>query len=113
MNYDFLSMQKQVDEALRNPRYYTDFSDVDPNVLYQMSELLEFIRTKGSGAALREAVAQLFERYILTSAKEGNANMEVAKARGKYANLSDRLAQSDTQLAVSAKMLFIFLFLVI
>ena len=97
MNYDFASMQKQVDEALRNPRYYTDFSDVDPNVLYQMSELLEFIRTKGSGAALREAVAQLFERYILTSAKEGNANMEVAKARGKYANLSDRLAQSDTQ----------------
>ena len=91
MNYDFASMQKQVDEALRNPRYYTDFSDVDPNVLYQMSELLEFIRTKGSGAALREAVAQLFERYILTSAKDGNANLEVSLARGNSSTLADRL----------------------
>lgn len=91
MNYDFASMQKQVDEALRNPRYYTDFSDVDPNVLHQMSELLEFIRTKGNGAALREAVAQLFERYILTSAKEGNANLEVSLARGNSSTLADRL----------------------
>ena len=98
MNYDFASMQKQVDEALRNPRYYTDFSDVDPNVLHQISELLEFIRTKGSGAALREAVAQLFERYILTSAKEGNANMEVAQARGMFNFLYDRLANIDAQL---------------
>ena len=91
MNYDFASMQKQVDEALRNPRYYTDFSDVDPNVLYQMSELLGFVRTKGSGAALREAVAQLFERYILTSAKEGNSNLDVSLARGNSSTLADRL----------------------
>lgn len=95
MNYDFASMQKQVDEALSNPRYYTDFSDVDPNVLYQMSELLEFIRTKGNGAALREAVAQLFERYILTSAKEGNANLEVSAARGGFSTLENRLSTAD------------------
>ena len=99
MNYDFASMQKQVDEALRNPRYYTDFSDVDPNVLHQMSELLEFVRTKGSGAALREAVAQLFERYILTSAKEGNANMEVANARGGYIDLKERLKEMSNMIS--------------
>ncbi|MEQ9809177.1 right-handed parallel beta-helix repeat-containing protein [Streptococcus jiangjianxini] len=95
MSYDFRSMQKNVDEALANPRYYTDFGDVDPNVLHQITELQEFLRTKGSGRAFREAVVQLFERYILTSAKEGNANLEVSKARGYFGTLAEHLSAID------------------
>ena len=97
MAYDFNSLTKQADEAINRDKFYTDFEDVDPNVLHQISELTEWLRTKGKGSDVREVIAQLFERTWLENIKEGNANMEVAKARGKYANLSDRLAQSDTQ----------------
>lgn len=91
MPYDFESLQKRVEEAIANPRYYTDFEDVDPNILHEIQELLNFIRTKGSGRAFREAVAQLFERYILTISSQGNANLEVSAARGTYKTLNDRL----------------------
>lgn len=91
MSYNFESLQKRVDEAIANPRYYTDFGDIDPNVLHEIQELLNFIRTKGSGRAFREAVAQLFERYILTVSMQGNANLEVSAARGTYKTLNDRL----------------------
>lgn len=93
MAYDFESLQKRVDEAIANPRYYTDFGDIDPNILHEIQELLNFIRTKGSGRAFREAVAQLFERYILTISSQGNANLEVSAARAGYQTLSERLKQ--------------------
>lgn len=95
MAYDFESLQQRVDEAIANPRYYTDFGDIDPNVLHEIQELLNFIRTKGSGRAFREAVAQLFERYILTVSMQGNANLEVSVARGTFKTLKDRLDNLD------------------
>lgn len=95
MSYNFESLQKQVDEAIANPRYYTDFGDIDPNVLHEIQELLNFIRTKGSGRAFREAVAQLFERYILTVSMQGNANLEVSAARGIFSTLKERLEKID------------------
>lgn len=95
MAYDFESLQQRVDEAIANPRYYTDFGDIDPNVLHEIQELLNFIRTKGSGRAFREAVAQLFERYILTVSMQGNANLEVSAARGTFKTLKDRLDNLD------------------
>lgn len=91
MAYDFKSLTKQADEAGNRKKFYTDFEDVDPNVLHQISDLTEWIRTKGKGSDVREVIAQLFERTWLEGSKEGNANMEVAKARGEFDNLSDRL----------------------
>ncbi|OHY30938.1 hypothetical protein BI362_00945 [Streptococcus parauberis] len=91
MVYEFESLQRRVDEAVANPRYYTDFTGVDPTTLHELSQLLTFVRTKGSGAAFREAVAQLFERYILTLSSQGNANLEVSMARGTFKTLKDRI----------------------
>lgn len=91
MAYDFKSLTKQTDEASNRGKFYTDFEDVDPNVLHQISDLTEWIRTKGKGSDVREVIAQLFERTWLEGTKEGNANMEVAKARGEFENLADRL----------------------
>lgn len=97
MAYDFNSLTKQADEASNRSNFYTDFEDVDPNVLHQISELTDWIRTKGKGSDVREVIAQLFERTWLEGTKEGNANMEVAKARGDQSSLDARLDGLDTR----------------
>lgn len=91
MAYDFNSLTKQADEASNRDKFYTDFEDVDPNKLHQISALTDWMRTKGKGSDVREVIAQLFERTWLENIKEGNANMEVAKARGGYGTLGERL----------------------
>ena len=95
MAYDFNNLTKQADEASNRGKFYTDFEDVDPNVLHQISDLTEWIRTQGKGSDVREVIAQLFERTWLEGSKEGNANMEVAKARGTFDHLSERFSTID------------------
>lgn len=93
--YDFNSLTKQADEAINRDKFYTDFEDVDPSKLHQISELTEWLRTKGKGSDVREVIAQLFERTWLENIKDGNANMEVAQARGGQNTLAGRLAVLD------------------
>ena len=95
MAYDFNSLTKQADEASNRYKFYTDFEDVDPDKLHQITELTEWMRTKAKGSDVREIIAQLFERTWLENIKEGNANMEVAQARGTHPNLRSRLDESD------------------
>ncbi len=97
MAYDFNSLTKQADEASNRSKFYTDFEDVDPNVLHQISELTDWIRTKGKGSDVREVIAQLFERTWLENIKEGNANMEVSQARGGLPSLDARLDGLDAK----------------
>ena len=104
MAYDFNSLTKQADEASNRDKFYTDFGDVDPNKLHQISELTNWMRTKAKGSDVREVIAQLFERTWLEGTKEGNANMEVAKARGGFDTLSAKLDSVDTNIdSVDAK----------
>lgn len=91
MGYDFKSLTRQADEASNRNKFYIDFEDVDPTVLHQITDLTEWIRTKGKGSDVREIIAQLFERTWLEAMKEGNANFEVAKSRGDFDLLPDRL----------------------
>ena len=91
MAYDIESLIKQLEEATNRPGFYSDFTDVDPTVLHQISELTQMIRTKAKGSDILEVIAQLFERGMLEGARNGNANMEVAKARGGFETLSSRL----------------------
>ena len=95
MVYDFNSLTKQADEASNRDKFYTDFEDVDQNKLHQISELTDWMRTKAKGSDVREIIAQLFERTWLENIKEGNANMEVSLARGRYPNLKGRLDNVD------------------
>lgn len=97
MAYDFNSLTKQADEASNRDKFYTDFEDVDPNKLHQISELTNWMRTKAKGSDVREIIAQLFERTWLENIKEGNANMEVSLARGSYPNLKSRLDNVDSK----------------
>lgn len=95
MSYDFQPLEKAVQEAIAIPASYTDFTDVNPDVLHEIAELEIFLKTKGNGRAFREAVIQLFKRYILTVSSQGNANLEVSAARGVYKWLKDRLDAMD------------------
>ncbi|HFI0338662.1 TPA: SGNH/GDSL hydrolase family protein [Streptococcus suis] len=104
MAYDFKSLTKQADEASNRGKFYTDFEDVDPNVLHQISDLTEWIRTKGKGADVREVIAQLFERTWLEATKEGNSNMEVAKARGEFDNLAQHLSSINANANTANKL---------
>lgn len=104
MAYDFKSLTKQADEASNRGKFYTDFEDVDPNVLHQISDLTEWIRTKGKGSDVREIIAQLFERTWLEGTKEGNANMEVAKARGEFDNLAQHLSNINANANTANKL---------
>lgn len=92
MAYDFNSLTKQAAEATNRDGFYTDFEDVDPSKLHQISELTEWMRSKGKGSDVREVIAQLFERTWIERTKEGNANLEVAQARGNYDTLANRLS---------------------
>lgn len=95
MSYDFQPLEKAVQEAIAIPASYTDFTDVNPDVLHEIAELEIFLKTKGNGRAFREAIIQLFKRYILTVSSQGNANLEVSAARGMYKWLKDRLDAMD------------------
>lgn len=107
MGYDFTSLTRQADEASNRDKFYTDFENVDPNVLHQISDLTEWIRTKGKGSDVREVIAQLFERTWLEGAKEGNANLEVAKARSDYPALNQRLDAMSESLSDKASITWI------
>lgn len=98
MAYDFNSLTKQADEASNRDKFYTDFEDVDPNVLHQITELTEWLRTKAKGSDVREVIAQLFERTWVEAIKEGNTNLEVAQARGGFKALSNRLNNFDAEI---------------
>lgn len=53
--------------------------------------LVDGIRKKTRGADVRESIAKALEVTYETASKDGNANMEVAKARGGFNTLSQNL----------------------
>lgn len=60
--------------------------------------LVDGIRKKTRGADVRESIAKALEVTYETASKDGNANMEVEKARGAFEVLSDRLLSIDNSL---------------
>ena len=57
--------------------------------------LVDGIRKKTRGADVRESIAKAIEVTYENASKDGNANMEVAKARGTFGYLSDRFSTID------------------
>lgn len=58
--------------------------------------LTRAIRKKTRGADVREAIAKAIETTYTDGTSNGNANLEVAKARGEYENLNQRLQDIQT-----------------
>ena len=77
------------EEATGRLNLYDDTSPL-PNTK-SINILVEGIRKKTRGADVREAIAKALEVTYENATKEGNANMEVAKARGGFDTLSQNL----------------------
>lgn len=60
-----------------------------------ITKLISGIRKKTRGADVREAIAKALEVTYDTAGSQGNANMEVARARGTAQNLAQRLENMD------------------
>lgn len=58
--------------------------------------LTRAIRKKTRGADVREAIAKAIETTYTDATSNGNANLEVAKARGEYETLNQRLQDIQT-----------------
>ena len=58
-------------------------------------ELIKNIRNARLGKDVRESIASAIEQTYEDASKDGNANMEVAQARGVFNTLKNRLDNSD------------------
>lgn len=75
------------------------YDDVTPlENTKNISVLTKAIRKKTRGADVREAIAKAVEVTYADGATNGNANMEVIKARGLASNLDDRLSTIENTL---------------
>lgn len=73
------------------------YDDVTPLENTQSIDVLtRAIRKKTRGADVREAIAKAIETTYTDGISNGNANLEVAKARGEYETLNQRLQDIQT-----------------
>ena len=61
-----------------------------------ITELIKNIRNAIYGKEVRESIAAAIEQTYEDATEQGNANMEVADARGNYSTLKKRLDNSDS-----------------
>lgn len=61
-----------------------------------ITDFIKNIRNAIYGKDVRESIASAIEQTYEDASKEGNANMEVADARGTFTTLNKRLNNSDT-----------------
>ncbi len=89
------------DEAVGRLNLYDDVTPLPDTK--SVDVLISGVRKKTRGADVRESIARALEVTYETAAKNGNANMEVAKARGTSSTLSERLQNMDGTVASYAK----------
>ena len=56
-----------LDEVLEREGYYRDWTHLDPEVFYSLTQISEYIKTKGYGVDVRLLIAQLAEHFGLKS----------------------------------------------
>ena len=107
-----------IDEVLEREGYYKDWTHLDPKVFYSLTQISEYIKTKGYGVDVRLLIAQLAEHFSLKTAqinqielffkdvmqelaedKDFHSLPEIAGARGGFDTLGERLNDTDAQLA--------------
>lgn len=86
-------------EARGDARFYQDDTHMDYNKLYTIDEVLDAITQKKYGKDVRYALRAGLERvYHDAQANSSDNNLEVARARGAFEVLSDRLQSIDNSL---------------
>ena len=117
MEYPFKDLLP-LDEVLEREGYYKDWTHLDPEVFYSLTQISEYIKTKGFGVDVRLLIAQLAEHFSLKTSqineierlfkdvikelsedKDFYSLPEIAGARGGFDTLGDRLNDTTAQLA--------------
>ena len=117
MEYPFKDLLP-LDEVLEREGYYKDWTHLDPEVFYSLTQISEYIKTKGYGVDVRLLIAQLAEHFSLKTAqinqielffndvmqelaedKDYHSLPEIAGARGGFNTLGERLNETTAQLA--------------
>ena len=65
MEYPFKDLLP-LDEVLEREGYYKDWTHLDPKVFYSLTQISEYIKTKGFGVDVRLLIAQLAEHFGLS-----------------------------------------------
>ena len=65
MEYPFKDLLP-LDEVLEREGYYKDWTHLDPEVFYSLTQISEYIKTKGYGADVRLLISQLAEHFGLS-----------------------------------------------
>lgn len=81
-------------EAEGRLNFYDDVTPLENTK--SIDVLTRAIRKKTRGADVREAIAKAIETTYTDGTSNGNANLEVAKARGEYETLNQRLQDIQT-----------------
>ena len=58
-----------IDEVLEREGYYNDWTHLDPEVFYSLTQISEYIKTKGFGVDVRLLIAQLAEHFSLKASQ--------------------------------------------
>ena len=109
MEYPFKDLLP-LDEVLEREGYYKDWTHLDPEVFYSLTQISEYIKTKGYGVDVRLLIAQLAEHFGLKTSqineierlfkdvmlelsedKDFYSLPEIAGARGGFDTLGERL----------------------
>ena len=91
MEYPFKDLLP-LDEVLEREGYYKDWTHLDPEVFYSLTQISEYIKTKGFGVDVRLLIAQLAEHFGLKTTQVVDlANL----LQQKFENLED-VTQSFT-----------------
>ena len=120
MEYPFKDLLP-LDEVLEREGYYKDWTHLDPKVFYSLTQISNYIKTKGYGVDVRLLIAQLAEHFSLKTSqinqielffkdvmqelaeeKDYHSLPEIAGARGGFDTLGERLNDTSTQLAQKA-----------
>ena len=99
-----------LDEVLEREGYYRDWTHLDPEVFYSLTQISEYIKTKGFGVDVRLLIAQLAEHFSLKTSqinqielffkdvmqelaedKDFHSLPEISGARGGFGTLGERL----------------------
>lgn len=120
MEYPFKDLMP-LDEVLEREGYYKDWTHLDPEVFYSLTQISKYIKTKGYGVDVRLLIAQLAEHFGLTTTQVVDLasetlnvandltdrfnqqigalteDSEIIDARNGYPNLYSRLQVMDSE----------------
>ena len=104
MEYPFKDLLP-LDEVLEREGYYKDWTHLDPEVFYSLTQISEYIKTKGYGVDVRLLIAQLAEHFGLRVTQITDAMNEFndlkPKAELSISQSAEALSKSQNALNVA------------